>query len=204
MFLDNRLGEFDVSNQDEPYPFLERRVKLVKSHPLFNPKTFEYDLALLRFAEPIKYERNIVPVCVPSGNDSYIDRMATVIGWGRLYEGEFSHSFHSCAWESLPSDNQLTVSRTNERKTDGPLPDVIQHVDVPIITNNECEKMYKNAGYIEEIPDMFICAGISKGGRDSCEGDSGGPLTMVDHDGRSYLVGIISWGIGRWSLVFQC
>lgn len=77
------------------------------------------------------------------------------------------------------------------------MPDIIQHVDVPIITNNECEKMYKTAGYIEEIPDMFICAGINKGGRDSCEGDSGGPLTMVDHDGRSYLVGIISWGIGK-------
>ena len=74
---------------------------------------------------------------------------------------------------------------------------MIQHVDVPIITNNECERMYKNAGYIEEIPDMFICAGINKGGRDSCEGDSGGPLTMVDTDGRSYLVGIISWGIGE-------
>lgn len=57
--------------------------------------------------------------------------------------------------------------------------------------------MYKNAGFIEEIPEMFICAGISKGGRDSCEGDSGGPLTMIDHDGRSYLVGIISWGIGE-------
>lgn len=85
---------------------------------------------------------------------------------------------------------------------DGPLPDVIQHVDVPIITNNECEKMYKNAGYSEEIPDMFICAGISKGGRDSCEGDSGGPLTMVDHDGRSYLVGIISWGIGEFSSLY--
>lgn len=75
-------------------------------------------------------------------------------------------------------------------------------MDVPIITNNECEKMYKNAGYIEEIPDMFICAGINKGGRDSCEGDSGGPLTMVDHDGRSYLVGIISWGIGEFLLGF--
>lgn len=76
---------------------------------------------------------------------------------------------------------------------------MIQHVDVPIITNQECEKMYKNAGFVEEIPEMFICAGISKGGRDSCEGDSGGPLTMVDHDGRSYLVGIISWGIGKLS-----
>lgn len=61
--------------------------------------------------------------------------------------------------------------------------------------------MYRNAGYIEEIPDMFICAGISKGGRDSCEGDSGGPLTMVDNDGRSYLVGIISWGIGKFFFI---
>lgn len=87
-YINNRLGEFDVSNQEEPYPFVERRVKAVKSHPLFNPKTFEYDLALLRFAESVKYERNIIPVCVPSGNDTYIDRMATVIGWGRLYEGE--------------------------------------------------------------------------------------------------------------------
>lgn len=63
--------------------------------------------------------------------------------------------------------------------------------------------MYKNAGYIEEIPDMFICAGINKGGRDSCEGDSGGPLTMVDHDGRSYLVGIISWGIGKLKRIIE-
>lgn len=65
--------------------------------------------------------------------------------------------------------------------------------------------MYKKAGFVEEIPDIFICAGITKGGRDSCEGDSGGPLTMVDNDGRAYLVGIISWGIGRffsWSKIY--
>lgn len=69
---------------------------------------------------------------------------------------------------------------------------------MPIITNQECEHMYKKAGFVEEIPDIFICAGITKGGRDSCEGDSGGPLTMVDNDGRAYLVGIISWGIGEY------
>lgn len=86
------MGEFDVSNQNEPYPYIERRVKTVVSHPSFDPKTFEYDLALLRFTEPIKYEHNIIPVCIPSGNDSYVDRIATVIGWGRLYEGKVSNS----------------------------------------------------------------------------------------------------------------
>ena len=87
-FFIDRLGEFDVSNQNEPFPYIERRVKTVAAHHSFDPKTFEYDLALLKFAEPIQYERNIVPVCVPNGNDSYVDRIATVIGWGRLYEGK--------------------------------------------------------------------------------------------------------------------
>lgn len=77
-----------MSNQNEPYPYTERRVKAVVSHSSFDPKTFEYDLALIKFTEPIQYERNILPVCVPTGNDSYVDRMATVIGWGRLYEGK--------------------------------------------------------------------------------------------------------------------
>lgn len=78
----------------EPYPYVEKRVKHIVSHPSFDPKTFEYDLALLRFSEPVKYQRNIVPVCVPAGNDSYVDRLATVIGWGRLYEGELKKLLH--------------------------------------------------------------------------------------------------------------
>ncbi len=52
---------------------------------------------------------------------------------------------------------------------DGPLPDVLQHVDVPIITNKDCESMYRRAGYIEDIPNIFVCAGLSKGAKDSCE-----------------------------------
>ena len=83
-----RLGEFDVSHQKEPYPYVERRVEDVVSHHLFDPKTFEYDLALLKFNETVRFERNILPVCIPSGNDTYVDRMATVIGWGRLFEGK--------------------------------------------------------------------------------------------------------------------
>lgn len=52
---------------------------------------------------------------------------------------------------------------------DGPLPDTLQHVDVPVITNKECETMYRKAGYVEEIPNIFICAGLAKGSKDSCE-----------------------------------
>ena len=53
--------------------------------------------------------------------------------------------------------------------SEGPLPSVLQEVSLPIITNNECEGMYRKAGYIEHIPNIFICAGFSTGGKDSCE-----------------------------------
>lgn len=43
-----RLGEFDLAEEDEPYGYQERRVQIVASHPQFDPRTFEYDLALLR------------------------------------------------------------------------------------------------------------------------------------------------------------
>ena len=52
---------------------------------------------------------------------------------------------------------------------DGPLPSVMQEVDLPVINNTECELMYKDAGYVEHIPNIFICAGYAAGGKDSCE-----------------------------------
>lgn len=53
--------------------------------------------------------------------------------------------------------------------SDGPLPSILQEVSVPVINNTLCETMYRAAGYIEHIPEIFICAGWKKGGFDSCE-----------------------------------
>lgn len=79
---------------------------------------------------------------------------------------------------------------------DGPLPSVLQEVSVPVINNTVCESMYRAAGYIEHIPHIFICAGWRRGGFDSCEGDSGGPMVIQRPDKRFILAGVISWGIG--------
>ncbi|EAT48738.1 AAEL000253-PA [Aedes aegypti] len=84
-----RLGEYDLALEEEPYGYQERRVQIVASHPQFDPRTFEYDLALLRFYEPVVFQPNIIPVCVPDGDENFIGRTAFVTGWGRLYEGEF-------------------------------------------------------------------------------------------------------------------
>ncbi|KAI2491480.1 peptidase [Fragilaria crotonensis] len=41
----------------------------------------------------------------------------------------------------------------------------------------------------------MMCAGVSRGGKDSCQDDSGGPLGIVDGENFT-LVGIVSWGDG--------
>lgn len=91
------------------------------------------------FYEPVVFQPNIIPICVPETDEDFIGRTAFVTGWGRLYE-------------------------------DGPLPSKLQEVSVPVIENKICETMYRSAGYIEHIPNIFICAGWKKGGYDSCEG----------------------------------
>lgn len=82
-----RLGEFDISTDTEPYSHIERRIQIIAPHPKFDPRTFEYDLALLRFYEPIRFQKNIIPICLPEHNETYVGRWATVTGWGRLHEG---------------------------------------------------------------------------------------------------------------------
>lgn len=88
--------------------------------------------------------------------------MSTVAGWGTTKEGAYS------------------------------LPNLLQKVDVPLVSNAACNVSYKN-----QIDDTMICAGYEKGGKDSCQGDSGGPLIAKDvTTGENYLIGVVSWGQG--------
>ena len=49
----------------------------------------------------------------------------------------------------------------------------------------------------------MICAGVKAGGRDSCYGDSGGPLiAMVE--GKPVQLGIVSWGEGPADAEIKC
>lgn len=58
------------------------------SHPQFDARTFEYDLALLRFYEPLlPFQPNALPICLPDDDETYVDQTAYVTGWGRLYDG---------------------------------------------------------------------------------------------------------------------
>ena len=64
-------------------------------------------------------------------------------------------------------------------------------MQVPIMSKETCEEYYPN-----EIHESMLCAGFPEGGKDSCKGDSGGPMVCKDSDGRYSVHGVTSWGYG--------
>jgi len=71
-------------------------------------------------------------------------------------------------------------------------PDTLNRVLVKVPTQQKCSKMYENVtDKFKE--DSMMCAGGED--RDACQGDSGGPL-MCEVNGKMYLAGLVSWGIG--------
>ncbi|XP_033230809.1 trypsin 3A1-like isoform X2 [Belonocnema kinseyi] len=65
-------------------------------------------------------------------------------------------------------------------------PEHLFKVYVPILSRKECDSYFPSP-----LPMGQICAGFKEGSFDSCDGDSGGPLSV-----GNLLVGIVSWGNG--------
>ena len=66
----------------------------------------------------------------------------------------------------------------------GGVPNILHQVSVPVIDNINCQEMFNSSGHKKTIRDSFLCAGYKEGKKDSCEGDSGGPLMWQQEDGR--------------------
>ncbi|XP_042142362.1 plasma kallikrein-like [Ixodes scapularis] len=106
-----------------------------------------------------------MPICLPEKNQVFDNRTCTATGWGYLkdrYQG----------------------GRT--------LSNVLQKVNLPTVSYNECKNDYKDVSTVVE--DTMICAGPKEGGKSACNGDSGGPLQCSWSDGRYVLAGCTSWG----------
>lgn len=77
---------------------------------------------------------------------------------------------------------------------DGPSPDELKQVTVPVISLAQCEANLRALG--DSVDATMLCAGLAEGGRDACQGDSGGPLFITDGQNRPVQIGVVSWGIG--------
>lgn len=141
-------------------------------HPSYNFFTNENDLALVKLASPSV----ISPIQILSPNSFQDDagKIARALGWGTTFY-----------------DSTVT-SQTAQ------LSDSLQQVDLPLITNARCATSLASIN----DPDLFItdgmlCAGDGISQKDTCIGDSGGPLLVFDTERNKWRqAGITSFGIG--------
>lgn len=78
-------------------------------------------------------------------------------------------------------------------------PTILQQVQLPIIPNAKCKEGLGKYRDNISFSDIVLCAGFSEGGKDTCTGDSGGPMMLPEfRNGKFpyYQVGIVSWGLG--------
>lgn len=122
------------------------------------------DIALVRVDRDVAFSDQIRPICLPT------------VAALRSSDYERKYPF---------------VVGWGETNLNGPSSDVLLQVQVPVVDNNSCGQAYARHG--ATITGEQLCAGEAKGGKDSCRGDSGGPL-MLPQTGIYYQIGIISFG----------
>jgi len=93
------------------------------------------------------------------------------------------------AGELTPSGTSVSVSGWGATTTDpnnpNPYPDVLQAVVIKTVSDPDCASYFPGGPF---DPATMLCA-IAPG-KDSCSGDSGGPLNLLD----GTLIGLVSWG----------
>ncbi|KAL1117166.1 hypothetical protein AAG570_004493 [Ranatra chinensis] len=165
-----RLGELDLNDTvDDGADAKDVRIDRAFVHPLYDSKRKFSDIALIRLRENVTFTKFIQPICLPITEEllqrDYVGYNPFVSGWGATG----------------------IICSTDESSS----PTALMEVQVPVIENEVCNRSYSIKG--ELITQKHLCAGYDEGGKDTCRGDSGGPL-MLPVNFKFYLIGIVSFG----------
>ncbi|XP_047199102.1 transmembrane protease serine 9 [Hippoglossus stenolepis] len=89
------------------------------------------------------------------------------------------------------ADAECYIAGWGSMREGGSLTNLLQKAAVKIIEQADCQQSYGNV-----LTPNMMCAGYMEGGRDTCLGDSGGPLTCRKPSGQWFVAGVTSWGHG--------
>uniref|UniRef100_A0A8D8U020 Serine protease snake n=2 Tax=Cacopsylla melanoneura TaxID=428564 RepID=A0A8D8U020_9HEMI len=170
-----RLGALNVNRNLPGQEVEDIGVAQVIAHPEYQGTrgdlSIYHDVALLRLERRVEFREGVQPACLYDEQEVN-EREVVATGWGNL------------GFADAPSD-------------------VLQKVQLDIIPGQQCKDLL---GTDATIPRGIqsqgqVCAGVLEGGRDTCSGDSGGPLqvnnTRTFRPGYSCgmeIIGITSFG----------
>jgi len=161
----NRFTQYRVAvgtNTRNDY-YKMKVVRRVVVHEHYDYRATNNDIAMMQLQEPLDWSHEVSPICLPDPGTDFAGKTATVSGWGMLWQ----------------SQNQ-----------DGPSPDQLMKVDLPIISDRSCQRGWRWSNAFNKDA-MICCKGAVN--KDPCPGDSGGPM-VAEERGHYDLVGVVSFG----------
>uniref|UniRef100_A0A673I935 Zgc:123295 n=1 Tax=Sinocyclocheilus rhinocerous TaxID=307959 RepID=A0A673I935_9TELE len=130
-----------------------RRASQIITHPKYNLIRFDSDIALVQLSSSVNFSDYIRPVCLAAAG--------SVFGGG----------------------TESWITGWGLLKSGGEVSDILQEVQVPVVSNNDC---YNAFAAITTITSNMICTGL-------INGDSGGPV--ASRNGSLWIQsGIVSFG----------
>ncbi|XP_063699975.1 serine protease snake-like [Culicoides brevitarsis] len=163
-----RLGEFDKYRTDDDARVEDFNIIQVIPHPAYKSSSQYNDIALFKLDRNAKLSPYVRPLCLPDKREIK-ERKAIASGWGRIgWTDDLSEQLLKVTLDFFPHDECAESYGTNRKLPNG------------IMENQQ------------------LCAGSHDDNKDTCEGDSGGPLQVFHPDlyCMYQIVGITSFGKG--------
>ncbi|XP_063004602.1 complement C1r subcomponent [Melospiza melodia melodia] len=174
--LEQLAEEADIflghTNVDELHKMGNHPVRRIFVHPDFNPKdehNFNGDIALLELKNPVTLGPTLLPICLPDATNT---------------------SFYTHGHMGYVSGFGVDKNRISSD---------LKYVSLPAVAQEKCQSWLDSnkKGIPMVFSENMFCAGFLEGKKDTCQGDSGSVLTVLDREsGRWVATGIVSWGIG--------
>ncbi|XP_055348818.1 prostasin-like [Paramacrobiotus metropolitanus] len=168
------IHNLDQKNKENTY-----QVKTILVHPRYNPmENFQCDYCLLLLDRTIQFSNKIQPICLPRYPDPVPGVKCYATGFGKTQQR----------------------SAKDESKKD-PTSRVPLQVDLDLMQTQDCCQRKGSSGESMEslTPDMACANSGNVSNKDTCSGDSGGPLSCRVPNSiplQWQLFGATSWGYG--------
>ncbi|XP_014271218.1 venom protease [Halyomorpha halys] len=164
-----RLGELDLLEKKDKSSRIDVKIAEVFNHPMYVPSKGYHDITLLKLEKEVELGPEIRPLCLQTNRSIKHDKVIAS-GWGYTTSGK----------DSVSSN-------------------ILQKVLLNVTDDDKCVSAYGtdfdkvNQGI---KPDIMMCSGGVRG-KDTCKGDSGGPLQVAVKDPYCMYsqVGVTSFGI---------
>ncbi len=172
-------------------------VKSIHAHESYDDWTMDNDVALVELDEAV----DLPPVALDLEGGDFDS--AVVIGWGLTEAGDYPRYLLESDIDVVPNAECNTGIKTiYSRALRQAIDDLGTQYGIAATAAERASAELAGA-IADPLTANMICAGIKQGGRDSCYGDSGGPL-IASAGGRPVQLGIVSWGEGPAEAEIKC